>query len=76
MLKDSSNVSPEQNCSKTVPLTINNIGSLNFNAISRAVLPRFVSVLFEIILNKKYAFLNSKSDLSVKPFLVLSKSIK
>ena len=56
MSKDSSNVSPEQNCSKTVPLTMNNIGSLNFNATSRAVLPRFVSVLFEIILNKNMLF--------------------
>ena len=64
MSNDSSNVSPEQNCLKTVALTMNNIGSLNFNATSRAVLPRFVSVLFEIILNKKYAFPDLYVDLT------------
>ena len=62
MSNDSTRVSPEQNCSKTVPLTINNIGSLNFKEISSAVLPIFVRVLLEIILNNKSSF-NNNTDL-------------
>ena len=73
---DSSRLDPEQNCLKTVLLTMNKKGNLKVKIIFKSIFPKLVNCLFEMILNKKYAFSNSKLDLRTKPIFVLSKSIK